>query len=624
MKKILFSVMIYMFSLTLVSENVKLPYMVNVKSAQMGAIAVPSDIEYLYYNENNMMSQQSSYNIVIESINGVFTYTYTTNGEIETCTQYSNGKIYMMSKYTYVDGKCSVLENLGYDGQTGAEYIADRTEYTYDGEKLTKEKKYIWDFATSELLWGYDTEYKTFNSDGKPLTVERIEIPWGETEKKITTKWTYTYNVNGDLESSLHQVDQEGTFVDYEKKLYTYTTNNKIQNIDVYTMYDMTKIYRKFVYTYDSEGLLTKEETKEESYDKPGTYELKGEREYIYAENYATVNAPTILTGEFKDGSVNLVWTAPANTAELKGYSLFMNGTKYGETLPVTTTTAKIEGLVVGEYFFMVQAMYDEIGSNTSHIVSVTVEDMNCAPPTELKLMNELVFDEKTENTPVAISWTAPTTPYTVLSYNVYMNDLTVGNVTETSFSNALFSSGSYVYSVVAVYAEGNSIKSETLSISIKTKFKVTLASNAPTWGTIQGEGWYYDGDEVTINAIPGENYIFEKWTEKLDGDGGYKDVSTLPEYKFTPIRNSFFSATFKKTKAVDDVDMSGTKIYAIGNNIKIESPNTISKIEVIDISGRLIKTVQNHETIKIDNSGIYIIRVTCGSSSISKKVIVK
>lgn len=627
MKRILSLLLSLVLAYTVISENVTLPYKVETKTNQMGTIA-PSSVIYNYYNSNNKLSEILTFDVnnlnkpaMIES------YVYDEAENIEKTVVYTKEndglRIYHIELF-YYDGnnRCIKKETFGYIldniGCTGI------VEYIYDGNKLVKEVNSKYDFLTNVLGWDYDMDYKTFNDKGLPLTAEKTTM-YSEAEGKIVSeKIEYVYDDSDRLTSYLKKIrTAEGSYIDNRKEIITYTSANKIYTQDIYIT-NMSIIAEQLKYTYDASNILIKKEIKNDSWDNPGTLALSGEYIYTNAKNYSVDNAPKNFKVENQGvGSVKLSWEAPTNTASLKGFDIFVDGVKYGET--ITENQKVITELVVGEHFCMVQAKYDEIGANTSNILYFNVSDPNCVAPTNLTLVGEIIFDEQNEDTPINMSWTAPVTTYSVLGYNIYVNGKMIDVlITDTKYTNKVYTTGDYTYELVAVYKEGISSKSEPLKISVTNKFKVTLGTQTPPWVTLYGAGWHYDGSDVTIKAEPKTGYEFVKWTEKLDGDGGFLDVSTESEYTFKITRSTAFSATLRPANGIDNLNSTNVSIYSVGKNIQIKTDALVSKVEVIDITGRVIKSLTTTNNVNVDNSGVYVVRVSCGDNTFSKKIIVK
>ena len=97
--------------------------------------------------------------------------------------------------------------------------------------------------------------------------------------------------------------------------------------------------------------------------------------------------------------------------------------------------------------------------------------------------------------------------------------------------------------------------------------YNITLAANPAEGGTVEGEGLYLEGTEITIVATPGEIYNFVNWT--LDGE----EVSTEAEYTFTVMAEGEYVANFEyksyditaETNPEDAGEIEGEGTYMYG-----------------------------------------------------------
>ncbi len=45
-------------------------------------------------------------------------------------------------------------------------------------------------------------------------------------------------------------------------------------------------------------------------------------------------------------------------------------------------------------------------------------------------------------------------------------------------------------------------------------QYYVTAASTNENWGTVEGSGYYFEGEQATLTAVPAETYVFNGWTD--------------------------------------------------------------------------------------------------------------
>lgn len=76
-----------------------------------------------------------------------------------------------------------------------------------------------------------------------------------------------------------------------------------------------------------------------------------------------------------------------------------------------------------------------------------------------------------------------------------------------------------------------------------KEEYIITANASPEEAGTVSGSGRYLSGNQVTVNAVPNENYRFVNWT---DEEGN--EVSTDKKYTFTADRSRTLTANFEQT----------------------------------------------------------------------------
>ena len=197
----------------------------------------------------------------------------------------------------------------------------------------------------------------------------------------------------------------------------------------------------------------------------PGTYEYYVTAVYDEGEsgpsNTATavveelvLAAPTNLSSTSIEGDVALAWDAPA-TGTPNSYNIYRDNEMVGNT---TNLSYDDMGLAPGTYEYYVTAVYDEGESGPSNTATAVVEELVLAAPTNLS-STSIEGD-------VALAWDAPATG-TPNSYNIYRDNEMVGNTTNLSYDDLGLASGIYEYYVIAIYDEGESDPSNTVTKTV-------------------------------------------------------------------------------------------------------------------------------------------------------------
>lgn len=136
-------------------------------------------------------------------------------------------------------------------------------------------------------------------------------------------------------------------------------------------------------------------------YTIPDAGEYKVEASYTAVAPCATPRPVSLTAESSNDVDVNLAWKSGEASSEPSGYYVYRNGVKLNAS-PVTETSYVDKGVIRGNYYYSVTAIYD--GKETNHSDSVEVELLVGAPyfaPTDLTAS---VSGNKT----VSLEWKQP------------------------------------------------------------------------------------------------------------------------------------------------------------------------------------------------------------------------
>ncbi|GEM_PF-2452247 len=147
--------------------------------------------------------------------------------------------------------------------------------------------------------------------------------------------------------------------------------------------------------------------------------------------------------------------------------------------------------------------------------------------------------------------------------------------------------------------------------------FTLELEANPEEGGTVEGEGEYHYGEEVTITAEAEENeqvYEFENWT----GDTDYVDDPESAETTVTmPAADVSLTANFQDVTGLTELEGAELSIYPnpAKDEVSVKSNELINEIKLITLSGQVVKSivVDSHESvINISNlqTGVYLIQI--------------
>ena len=136
--------------------------------------------------------------------------------------------------------------------------------------------------------------------------------------------------------------------------------------------------------------------------------------------------------------------------------------------------------------------------------------------------------------------------------------------------------------------------------------YTVTVVSDDPTMGTVSGGGQALDGGTITIRAVGNPGYHFLRWN-----DNNTDSVRTV-EVHGNVTYTAYFASN--STEAIDDVNGSNIKVYAIDGRIVVEGREN-RPVWVFDMYGRVV-----------DNgrlpAGVYLVKV--GTLPARKVVVIR
>lgn len=195
--------------------------------------------------------------------------------------------------------------------------------------------------------------------------------------------------------------------------------------------------------------------------------------------NHLVVTSPANLTAEAHDGYSVLSWSAvPDLNAELLGYDIYVNGTKYNST-PITDTTATVNvPNNVTNTFYVVAVNKAKVSSAPSNIVTTMYDTISPLAPVGLMVNGKVTAAGNVDS--AGLSWTPSSAP-DLDGYNAYLMPSTKLNtslIKVTSYTvTGLEANITYEFAVTAVDESGNeSPKSNSVFYTFDT-----IAPDPPT-----------------------------------------------------------------------------------------------------------------------------------------------
>ena len=157
--------------------------------------------------------------------------------------------------------------------------------------------------------------------------------------------------------------------------------------------------------------------------------------------------------------------------------------------------------------------------------------------------------------------------------------------------------------------------------------YDVSLSANPPEGGTTFGAGNYNEGDTITVRAIAGGDYIFQRWTEQDSM------VSTDEAYTFILNRPRELVAHFSKTtsSATLPTDMRHVILFSDQASetltIGTVANEMIRQVQVFNMAGRKVMMVDHvdshacHLQTAHWCTGVYVVKIITGKHVYAVKV---
>ncbi len=166
----------------------------------------------------------------------------------------------------------------------------------------------------------------------------------------------------------------------------------------------------------------------------------------------------TNLSANVSGNAIELTWNRPATSSRaFSSYTLFVNQDLY--QAEITSENYTITNLANGSYSIYVIANYTNGDSEASNIVNPQVEV--AYEPTNLTT--------NVSSNSVELNWLAPADTTGLISFNVYRNNVLLGQTSETSFNDIDLINGNYTYSLSSNYtnSQSSTIDSDNIFIEI-------------------------------------------------------------------------------------------------------------------------------------------------------------
>ncbi|MEE4178277.1 MAG: T9SS type A sorting domain-containing protein [Bacteroides sp.] len=144
--------------------------------------------------------------------------------------------------------------------------------------------------------------------------------------------------------------------------------------------------------------------------------------------------------------------------------------------------------------------------------------------------------------------------------------------------------------------------------------YSLTLHAVPEAGGTVEGEGDYEAGAEVSITATPAAGYIFLEWE-----DEGGEEFGDMAQMTFTmPESDLILKAVFQSTASVPNLALTEVRLFPnpASSRVTIRSGSPIQTIRILDLTGKGVTEIPipNASEKVIDlagiEAGIYFVQV--------------
>jgi len=172
---------------------------------------------------------------------------------------------------------------------------------------------------------------------------------------------------------------------------------------------------------------------------------------------------------------------------------------------------------------------------------------------------------------------------------------------------------GDVYYAIEAVDNDNNITVSPTFVV-IPKKYEFTLTITITDGGVVEVDGMEYsspitaeDGTDLTLQAIPNNDYKFDGWTGSL--------ISTEANQTITILEDMEVTATFSPMNSIDNSNLGVVRVFPnpFSSSVSIEPPSQVNRVTFYSITGQPILMVSNPRgSINTNNikSGLYLLKV--------------
>jgi chitodextrinase len=362
-------------------------------------------------------------------------------------------------------------------------------------------------------------------------------------------------------------------FNDATKNSYHYFYVNGISK--GYSLNDTEKvtltdgIYTAFVFGYDKDN---------KSYQSnPVTFTVGNPTQ---ADTQAPTVPTNLVANNITQTSFGLSWTASTDNVSVANYEVFANNISVGKT---ATTNFNITNRVANTIYAVSVKAIDGTG-NTS-LASSVLSVKTLAVPADIQAPTVPTFlsANNITQTSFGIAWTASTDNVGVASYEVFVNNISIGKTATTNFNvTNRVAATTYAIIVKAIDAAGN-VSASSNTLSVKTLAIPPSDTQAPSIPT-----------NLAANNVTQTGFGLT-WTTSTDNVGvtGYEvfinnvsvgKTATTNFIVTNRIAATTYLAAIKAFDAAGNISALSTNIYVktLANTV-VTPPSTSKIIDFVD-----------------------------------------
>lgn len=283
----------------------------------------------------------------------------------------------------------------------------------------------------------------------------------------------------------------------------------------------------------------------------------------------------------------------------------------------------KVQNILPGKYYYRVQVNYWTESSDFSNTIAVGL-------PTAITDFPEVTFES------ISLWWKSAVNAEKYLLQWNSVNDFTFVNEsqtidmgTDTTYTLSATPGEEYYFRVGVIYHEGDTVFSavENVTTPDDTLYELCLNAQPNSAGTVTGAGIFAYQEEVTITAEAYNDYRFMHW----------KNDVTLQQFEesslnfFMPEYDVCFTAYFEEIDPVNIISENTAENSVVfpnpvSNMVTVKSRDIIYSVQLVDLSGKPIKTIPINKTETEPNtsnlnSGVYFLIINTSDRKLTRKI---